>query len=183
MNSSRVNTIEGVRISKIQTSSDSRGSFYKFHPLGEIDDQLDSVALSLNTSVGTVRGLHFQVGPFAEEKLVTCVKGSIFDVVVDLRPSSKTFGKWTSFELNDVNCLQLYLPRGIAHGFQTLAPNSMVHYCLTAKYSPNYSFVIDPFGDLNIQWPLETKIVSDKDRNGLTFAKASEKYAAALGIL
>lgn len=182
MKSARVTKIDGVRIHQIQNSSDVRGSFYKFHPLSEVKNPLDSVALSLNSNAGTVRGLHFQVSPFAEEKLVTCIQGSIFDVIVDLRPNSKTFGMWTSFELNATDFAQLYLPQGIAHGFQTLEPKSIVHYCLTGTYSPNDSFVIDPFGDLDIRWPLVSKIVSDRDKNGLTFAQASEKYAAALRI-
>lgn len=180
MTSTRVAEIGGIRINQIQSASDNRGSFFKFHPLDEIDNPLDSVALSFNTNTGTVRGLHFQVDPFAEEKLITCIQGSIFDVIVDLRPGSITFGKWTSFDLNGVNLSQLYLPKGIAHGFQTLAPNSIVHYCLTAKYEPNSSYVIDPFGDLDISWPMDTISVSDRDKNGLTFSNAAEKYAASI---
>ena len=180
MTSTRVADIDGVRINQIQSTSDSRGSFFKFHPLSEIDNPLDSVALSFSPNTGTVRGLHFQVDPFAEEKMVTCIQGSIFDVIVDLRPSSKTFGKWASFDLSGVNLLQLYLPKGIAHGFQTLLPNSIVHYCLTAKYATNSSYVIDPFGDLDISWPMDTKNVSDRDKNGLTFTNAAEKYASSM---
>jgi dTDP-4-dehydrorhamnose 3,5-epimerase len=182
VSSFKVLEIDGVRINKLKISVDSRGSFFKFHPLDEIVNPLDSVALSMNPVIGTVRGLHFQVNPFAEEKLVTCIQGSIFDVIVDLRPESKTFGKWASFELNEVDLLQLYLPKGIAHGFQTLLPNSIVHYSLTAQYSPNHSFAIDPFGDLDIPWPLDPKSLSDRDRNGLTFAEASEKYANSIGL-
>jgi len=179
----RVAKIDGVRINPIQSASDSRGSFFKFHPLSEIENPLDSVALSFNPITGTVRGLHFQVDPFAEEKLVTCIQGSIFDVIVDLRPSSKTFGKWTSFDLNEANLLQVYLPKGIAHGFQTLVPNSIVHYCLTAEYAPDSSFVINPFGDLDISWPIDTNNVSDRDKSGLTFSNAAQKYAATIGLI
>jgi len=180
MTSLRVSEIDGVRINQIQSVTDSRGSFYKFHPAREINDSLDSVALSFNPHAGTVRGLHFQVNPYAEEKLVTCIQGSIFDVIVDLRPSSKTFGKWTSIELSGFNLLQIYLPKGTAHGFQTLLPNSVVHYCLGARYEPRSSFAIDPFGDLNISWPMDAVTVSDKDISGLTFDNAAEKYAASL---
>lgn len=183
MTLNRVAKIDGVRINPIQSASDSRGSFFKFHPLSEIENPLDSVALSFNPITGTVRGLHFQVDPFAEEKLVTCIQGSIFDVIVDLRPSSKTFGKWTSFDLNEANLLQVYLPKGIAHGFQTLVPNSIVHYCLTAEYAPDSSFVINPFGDLDISWPIDTNNVSDRDKSGLTFSNAAQKYAATIGLI
>jgi dTDP-4-dehydrorhamnose 3,5-epimerase len=183
MTLNRVAKIDGVRINPIQSASDSRGSFFKIYPFSEIKNPLDSVALSFNPITGTVRGLHFQVDPFAEEKLVTCIQGSIFDVIVDLRTNSKTFGKWTSFDLNATNLLQVYLPKGIAHGFQTLAPNTIVHYCLTAEYAPDSSYVIDPFGDLDISWPVDTNNVSDRDKSGLPFSTAAQKYAAAIGFL
>ena len=182
MTSIQVTEINGIRVNQIQSSSDNRGAFLKFHPLGEIDNSLDSVALSYNPLAGTVRGLHFQVNPFAEEKLVTCIQGSIFDVVVDLRPDSETFGRWASINLSAVNLLQIYLPKGIAHGFQTLVPNSIVHYCLTAPYAPNSSHVIDPFGDLEISWPMDTDAVSDRDKGGLTFSIAAQRYAATIGF-
>ena len=97
---------------------------------------LDTIALSKNPIMGTIRGLHFQTEPFAEEKLVTCMQGSIFDVAVDLRPNSKTFGKWTSYNLNSENHLQVYLPKGIAHGFQTLCDDTWVLYQMTDLYKP-----------------------------------------------
>jgi dTDP-4-dehydrorhamnose 3,5-epimerase len=181
MISTWVPKIDGVRINQIESSSDSRGTFFKFHPIKELHDHLDSVALSFNPSVGTLRGLHFQVAPFAEEKLISCIQGSIFDVIVDIRPGSKTFGKWTSFELNGGNMVQLYLPTGLAHGFQTLLPDTIVQYCLTAKYDQGSSYVINPFGEMNIAWPLTNNIVSDKDKNGLTFRNAAEKYAKSMG--
>jgi dTDP-4-dehydrorhamnose 3,5-epimerase len=182
MNSTRVAKIDGVRISEIQSASDHRGLFLKFQPKSEITNSLDSVALSFNPNSGTLRGLHFQVEPFAEEKLVTCIQGSIFDVIVDLRPSSKTFGKWTSYELNEDNFLQVYLPKGIAHGFQTLSPNTIVHYCLSSRYDASSSFAIDPFGELNVSWPIKTDYVSERDKSGLTFTNAAEKYSQSIGF-
>lgn len=181
MTPERVADIEGVRIRPIHSVTDERGSFFKFHPELEIKSPLDSVALTFNPNTGTVRGLHFQLEPFAEEKLVTCIQGSIFDVIVDLRPDSRTFGKWTSFDLNQENLLQVYLPKGIAHGFQTLTPNSVVHYCLSNKYAPEFSYAINPFGDLNISWPISADYVSEKDKGGLTFSCAAEKYALSIG--
>ena len=99
---------------------------------------------------------------------------------MDLRPSSKTFGKWSSIELNGVNLTQLYLPKGIAHGFQTLSQNSIVHYCLTSKYEPNSSYVINPFGDLGIDWPIKQYSISDRDRDGISLSSAVQKYAESL---
>ena len=111
MDKSRVEVIEGIELIPIKFSLDDRGNFVKFHPMNLFSNTLDSIALSQNPILGTVRGLHFQTEPFAEEKLVTCIQGSIFDVAVDLRPYSKTFGKWTSYILNSENHLQAYQHR------------------------------------------------------------------------
>ena len=171
---------DGVKFILGNSSSDNRGKFIKFYPTQELYGLLDSVALSINPKVATVRGLHFQIEPHAEEKLISCIQGAVFDVIVDLRPNSKTFGKWTSFELSSMNNLQVYLPKGFAHGFQTLEPDSIVLYSLGGKYSQESSYSINPFGDLRINWPLETKAVSDKDNNGVSFQIGAQKYAESL---
>lgn len=180
MKVNQVSEIDGVRISHAKSVTDTRGTFVKFDPLRELENSLESVALSFNPNLGTIRGLHFQVEPFAEEKLVTCVQGLIFDVVVDLRPNSRTFGKWTSFELSAANALQAYLPKGIAHGFQTLIPDSIIHYSLSSTYSPEFSYAIDPFGDLGIDWPIKMYALSERDANGISLASAGKKYADSL---
>ena len=180
MLNNNVPEIDGIRISKIKSVTDSRGTFIKFHPLLEFENSLDSVALSFNPNLGTIRGLHFQVAPFSEEKLVTCVQGSIFDVAVDLRPNSKTFGKWTSVDLSAANALQVYLPKGVAHGFQTLMPDSIIHYSLTSTYTPQSSYTINPFGDLGIDWPIKQYSISDRDRDGISLSSAVQKYAESL---
>ena len=180
MTTNRIPEIDGVRITQTKSVSDTRGTFIKFHPSQEFEDTLDSVALSFNPKSGTIRGLHFQVEPFAEEKLVACIQGSIFDVIVDLRPSSRSFGKWSSFELSAANALQVYLPKGIAHGFQTLVPDSIIHYSLGTGFSPESSYSIDPFGDLAIDWPLKEISISEKDSRGESFAIAAQKYAESL---
>jgi len=171
---------EGVKFSLVKSVSDDRGSFIKFHPGHELHDTLDSVALSINPTIATVRGLHFQVEPYAEEKLITCVQGSVFDVIVDLRPNSQTFGKWNSFELSSENKVQVYLPKGFAHGFQTLVPDTIIHYSLGAAYSAESSYSINPFGELGIDWPLETQSVSSRDSEGVTFEFGAQKYAESL---
>ena len=180
MTTNKVSEIGGVRFIQGRRESDVRGSFIKFYPSRELETPLDSVALSFNTSLGTVRGLHFQVEPFAEEKLVACVQGAVFDVIVDLRAGSRTFGKWTSFELSDKNALQVYLPKGIAHGFQTLMHNSIIHYGLSASYAPESSYSIDPFGELGIVWPLKTASISERDSRGLSLTAAAQKYADSI---
>jgi len=180
MTTNKVSQIDGVQFTQGKVISDNRGSFIKFHPSRDLEDSLNSVALSFNPNLGTLRGLHFQVEPYAEEKLVTCVQGAVLDVIVDLRPGSITFGKWTSFELSAENAIQAYLPKGIAHGFQTLTSNSIIHYCLSACYSPESSYSINPFGDLGIDWPLKTVSISERDSDGLTFQVAAQKYLFSL---
>lgn len=179
----KVPEIEGVRITQVISVTDARGNFVKFHPSKDFQNSLDSIAFSLNPNVGTLRGMHFQIEPFTEEKLITCPQGVIFDVVVDLRPNSETFGKWTSFELSATNAIQIYLPKGIAHGFQTLEPNSIVHYTLSSPYSSDFSFAINPFGDLKIDWPIEVHSISERDLGGISFSTAGELYADSLKSL
>ncbi len=173
--------MDGVRIIQTQAVTDPRGTFTKFCPDKEFVSSLDSVAVSLNPIPGTIRGLHFQIEPCAEEKIVTCIQGSILDVIVDLRPGSITQGKWASLELNAIHPSQLYLPKGIAHGFQTIEPNSIIHYCLSSPYSPESSFSINPFNELEIEWPIKKFIISDKDTNGISISLAIQKYTASLG--
>jgi dTDP-4-dehydrorhamnose 3,5-epimerase len=178
----QVNHIDGVIISKITSFEDTRGKFSKFLPGDTLNNNLNAIAISTNLQKGTLRGLHFQLEPFAEEKLVTCLNGSIFDVLVDLRPSSNTFQNWTTFELNESNLTQIYIPKGVAHGFQSLTDFSQILYCITSLYSKPNSFSINPFCELNIQWPIAQHIISDQDSNGLTFKNAVAKYAASLVI-
>ena len=172
--------IEGVKLIQPSNSVDSRGRFIKFNSEGMLQSKLGSVAVSINPYVGTVRGLHLQIEPFAEEKLVSCIQGSTFEVIVDIRNDSKSFGKVATFELSQENALQVYIPKGVAHGFQTLLPETIVHYFLTSQYSPDFSYSIDPFGDLGINWPIEELSVSDKDSRGLTFTSAAQLYAESL---
>ncbi|POO52106.1 dTDP-4-dehydrorhamnose 3,5-epimerase [Agrobacterium rosae] len=122
---------------------------------------------SLSQPVGTVRGLHFQLPPFAQGKLVRCISGRVFDVAVDIRKNSPTFGKWYGVELSMVNGVQLWIPPGFAHGFATLEENSILSYKVTAPYSAEHDRGVlwnDP--DIGIEWPVapSAEILSDKDR-------------------
>lgn len=171
---------EGVFVSKSVTQMDERGKFVKLGSIPHFNKSLTSVALSFNPTVGTVRGIHFQIEPFSEEKSVSCIQGSVYDVIVDIRPKSKTFGEWRAYELTAENGLELFLPKGIAHGFQTLLPDSVVHYALSNIHSPEHAFAINPFGDLKILWPTEVSFVSERDLSGTTFSIAAQKYADTL---
>jgi dTDP-4-dehydrorhamnose 3,5-epimerase len=177
-----VSEIEGVQLNESLYSTDFRGSFIKFQPNAFLTDNCNSVGISINPKVGTIRGLHFQVEPFAEEKVISCIQGSVFDVIVDVRPNSISFGKVATIELSQENARQIYLPKGIAHGFQTLLPDTILHYFLTSEFSPEHSYSIDPFGDLEIGWPEKGRIVSGKDIRGLSFELAAQKYASSTRI-
>ena len=175
-----VTEIEGVRIAKSVLTSDPRGTFIKVEPTKELENTLGGVGVSLNPNLGTIRGLHFQIEPFTEEKIVICIQGTIFDVILDIRPHSKTFGKFATFELSSNNRLQVYLPKGIAHGFQTLVPDSIVHYYLSASYSSESAYSINPLGDIGIDWPLKEFSISETDVGGLSLSVAAQKYAESL---
>ena len=122
--------------------------------------------ISRNTRRGTLRGLHLQAPPHEESKLVRCTKGAVFDVAVDVRKGSNTFGRWTAVEISEENGLALYVPAGFAHGFQTLVDDSELIYLISAEYEPEAQRGVrwdDP--TIGIEWP-ETvaRIISERDR-------------------
>ena len=119
---------------------------------------------------GTIRGMHYQAEPKTEIKLVRCAAGTIFDVVVDLRRNSPTFGKWEGFELSGENRRQLYVPGGFAHGFQCLADNCEVFYQMSEFFAPAFARGVrwdDQF--FQISWPLEPTVIAAKDREFADF--------------
>lgn len=127
-------------------------------------------SLSFNTHAGTLRGMHFQRPPHAETKLVQCLKGALIDVVVDLRPHSPTFGQWTAIELNEANLAMVWIPKGCAHGFQTLVDNTLMLYRMDTTYAPEHSGGLawdDP--DLAIAWPQGVSHISERDTQWPTF--------------
>lgn len=175
-----ISEIEGVVVREFQSKSDFRGTFIKFNP-GRLNlENLDSLAISINPKKGTLRGMHFQTEPFSEEKIVTCIRGSVFDVIIDIRPDSKTFGEVGVLQLSAESALQLYLPKGVAHGFQTLQDDSVLHYLLSSPFSPQHSFSINPLELGSIPWPLETTLIADKDSTGISLEFATKIYADSL---
>ena len=121
--------------------------------------------LSFNTRRGTLRGMHYQVRPNEEVKLVRCLAGAIYDVIVDLRPTSPTYKQWIGVELDAESRRMLYSPAGFAHGYLTLADNSEVLYQVSAFYSPESERGVrwnDPA--FNIEWPMRPEVISSKDR-------------------
>jgi dTDP-4-dehydrorhamnose 3,5-epimerase len=121
--------------------------------------------IAQNRFAGTLRGMHFQRVPHMEVKLVQCFVGAVYDVIVDLRRSSPTYRKWQSFELNAENGFSLYVPEGFAHGYMTLADDTLVSYWVTSSYAPAAEAGLrydDP--TIGIYWPVTPVIVSDRDR-------------------
>lgn len=156
--------------------SDNRGSFTEVYneklvaDLG-IDDSFVQDNFSYSAERNTIRGLHAQIGKFAQSKLVRCLKGAIFDVVVDIRPESSTFLQWTAFELSEEKANGLYIPTGFLHGFQTLDDECCVFYKCGAPYTPESEITVH-FSDhrLSIDWVQFEKdvIISNKDRLGIS---------------
>lgn len=150
---------------------DSRGSFTRLF----CDEELSSIGwrssikqinMTKTNNRGTLRGLHYQNQPHSEIKIVSCLKGAIWDVVVDLRKDSDTFLQWHSEILNEENQLSLYIPQGFAHGFQTLTPDAEVLYFHSASYNANAEAGLrydDPI--LNVNWPMEVTEISTRDLN------------------
>jgi dTDP-4-dehydrorhamnose 3,5-epimerase len=120
--------------------------------------------ISFNALKGTIRGMHFQRAPHEEAKLVRCMKGEIFDVILDLRPESPTHGHWVSVNLSESNYRMLYIPAGCAHGFQTLKDNTEVFYQMSEFYHPESQAGINPNDPgLSIPWPIKEAIFSARD--------------------
>ncbi len=120
--------------------------------------------LSQTKNKGMLRGMHFQAEPFPETKLIRCAHGAVFDVLVDVRPASPTFGHWLGFELTSSNHTMLYVPGGFAHGYQTLVDNCEVFYQMSEFYKPDLARGIhydDP--DVGVVWPLPNPVLSKKD--------------------
>jgi len=121
---------------------------------------------------GTTRGMHFQIDPAPEAKLIRCTRGSIFDVALDLRPESETFGKWFGPELSAENGCMLYVPEGCAHGYQTLEDDTEMYYMTSVVYTPAAARGVrfdDPA--FNIEWPVLPTVVSEQDRSWPLFER------------
>ena len=164
-------TLPGVLIVDLERHEDERGFFARMwchQELAErgLNPNLAQCSISYNRHKGTVRGMHYQAEPHPEAKFVQCIRGAIFDVALDLRPSSPTNGKWFATELTADNRRMLYLPEGCAHGFQTLCDDCDVLYFISTPFRPDLSRGVrwdDPaFG---IIWPLPVSAISRRDQD------------------
>lgn len=177
--------LEGVVSLKPRRFGDSRGWFtesYNAARMAENGIHLDFIQdnQSFSAAVGTIRGLHYQAPPVAQDKLVRVLSGAILDVAVDLRRSSPTYGKHVGVELSAENGLQLLIPKGFAHGFVTRTHDTVVFYKVTAPYAPDCDMGIAfDDRDLDIDWgvALEQAIVSGKDRQQQSFADLESPFS------
>ena len=166
---------------KLKRHADHRGYFSEIYSrrlyadMG-IDVEFVQDNISLSKEFPTLRGLHFQAPPDAQAKLITCISGAIFDVAVDIRRGSPTYGKWEGYELSAQNGHQLYVPVGFAHGFVTLEPDSEIVYKCTNYYAPESEGAVR-WDSCGIEWPLSSDpIISDKDANAPALADFVSPY-------
>jgi dTDP-4-dehydrorhamnose 3,5-epimerase len=163
--------LPGAYVIEVEKREDQRGFFGRTFCRKEFEAHgLNSQVVQCNTSFnkrkGTLRGMHFQAVPFAEAKLVRCTSGSIYDVIIDLRPASRTFKQHFAVELSAANHRMLYIPEDMAHGFQTLEDDTEVFYQMSQMFSAEHARGVrwnDPaFG---IEWPADERTITERDRN------------------
>ena len=161
--------LKGAYIIELEKFEDERGIFTRVWDKKIMQDQglksdLVQMSFSFSKKKGTLRGMHFQKEPFREVKIVKCIQGKIFDVIIDLRVESKTYKKWIGVDLSADIQKMIYVPEGFAHGFQTLEENTHVLYQMSNWFSPEHEKGIRwDDKDFNIRWPITDLIISKKD--------------------
>ena len=167
--------LSGAFVIELEKNEDERGFFARFFCRNEYEELgLDSEILQINNSFsrykGTLRGIHYQLPPMAEVKIVRCVTGAIWDLIVDLREKSPTFGEWFGIDLSANNRKMMYVPKGFGHGNISLEDNTEIIYLVTERYSSSHERIArwddQKFG---IEWPLKPIEISDKDKSAPDF--------------
>lgn len=163
-----------LKLIKIDRSFDERGFFSETYNKKDFNSNGISVEFvqdnhSMSVNAGTIRGMHFQNPPNAQAKLVRCIRGAIYDVALDIRKGSPTYGFWEAYELSASNNYQLYIPIGFAHGFQTLVPDTEIVYKCSDFYAPNNEGSLAwNDKDLLIDWPIKENIfINQKDKDAI----------------
>lgn len=165
-----LSAIAGVQLHGAVVHSDERGSFTKLFETTTAPPHAQQVCRSVNDRAGTIRGLHLQLDPHPERKLIWCTAGAIWDVVVDARPDQPTFGSWACVELNASPGQTIEVPPGVLHGFQTLLDATVVHYVIDGVHEPSSARTIawdDP--TLGISWPMPPSALSAADSRGASW--------------
>jgi dTDP-4-dehydrorhamnose 3,5-epimerase len=163
--------LKGAYVIEIEKLKDHRGFFARSWCQNEFEahnlvSRVKQSNVSYNKTKGTLRGMHYQISPYEETKLVRCTRGAIYDVIIDLRPASPTYSQWIGVELTAENYKMLYVPENFGHGFQTLEDDTEVTYQVTQFYTPGSERGIrwnDPAFSIN--WPIEVQVISDKDKS------------------
>jgi dTDP-4-dehydrorhamnose 3,5-epimerase len=171
--------LKGAFVIRPKEFHDERGAFYKSYDRAMLSSRGVEMAVSEEffsvSKKGVVRGLHYQAEPYPQAKIVSVLRGAAFDVIVDLRKSSPTFGKWASVELSADNLTALYVPRGFAHGFLSLENGTLMLYRVDNDYSPRAERgIIFDDKTLAIKWPRMEYVLSQKDRSWPSFEKADK---------
>jgi dTDP-4-dehydrorhamnose 3,5-epimerase len=166
-------------ILEIEKREDERGFFGRIFCQDELASHhltgnIAQANVSFNARKGTLRGMHFQIAPHQEAKFVRCTHGALYDVIIDLRPSSLTYKKWFAIELTQYSYQTLYVPAGFAHGFLTLADNTEILYLISNFYAPEFASGLrwnDPA--FAIEWPFQPNVIADKDLQWPDFTRAN----------
>ena len=173
------NSIEEVKLIKPDIFSDERGFFYESWNLNFFSKLIGKTNFCQdnhsNSKKGVLRGIHYQISPYPQGKLIRCTKGEIYDVAVDLRKKSKTYKEWIGVKLNEKNKLLFWIPEGFGHGFLSLGEMAEVQYKVTRQWNKLYEkSLLWNDRDLNIDWPLNkiNPILSSKDLKGITIKEA-----------
>lgn len=167
--------LAGAYIIELEKRGDDRGFFARTFCINEFKNtglitNIAQINNSLSVDQGTLRGMHYQLGPHAETKIVRCIRGALWDCIIDLRPNSPTFGKWLGETLSAENRKMMYVPKGFAHGLITLEPNTEAFYLVDEFYNPASERGIrwnDP--KFAIRWPAEPQVLSEKDSSHRDF--------------
>jgi len=173
--------IPGLTLIKPRQFGDNRGLFLELYKYSDfvkagIGEHFMQDNYSSSTK-GTLRGLHYQKNPKAQGKLVSCVKGRIYDVAIDIRKGSSYYGKWSAVKLTEENKYLLYVPPGFAHGFQVISDTAEVMYKCTEEYSPeNDRGIIWNDPDINVLWPLKAPLLSAKDKSHPLLTDADNNF-------
>jgi dTDP-4-dehydrorhamnose 3,5-epimerase len=171
--------IEGVWLAESPVWSDDRGFFREWFKREDTkniigkDFGIEQANISIS-STGTLRGIHYSIAPYGQAKWITCVSGSIQDVVVDIRPGSPTFGSWIEVELSGDSGKAVFISEGLGHGFLALRENTSVVYLASTPFSPSYEFEINPLDrEIGINWRIDSSKlkISDKDKNAPTLVE------------
>jgi dTDP-4-dehydrorhamnose 3,5-epimerase len=175
--------LPGAYLIDVEKREDHRGFFARAWCQREFEEhhlvpRVVQANISFNKQKGTLRGMHYQLAPYAETKLVRCVRGALYDVIIDLRPDSSTYMQWLGVELTAEDYKMLFVPEGFAHGFQTLVDNTEATYQVSQFYTPGAEGGVrydDPaFG---IEWPIDVQVISDKDRSWPNYTPGSGTQA------